>query len=81
MVKLGDSRLELLEPLSEDSPVGRFLVRRGEGLHHVALRVPDIEARLDELKSKGVRLVSAQCSAAQVVICISSSIPRVQEAC
>ena len=59
MVKLGDSRLELLEPLSEESPVGRFLVRRGEGLHHVALRVPDIYARLDELKSKGVRLVSS----------------------
>ena len=58
MVKLGDSRLELLEPLSEDSPVGRFLNRRGEGLHHVALRVPDIESRLQELKSKGVRLVS-----------------------
>jgi len=58
MVMLGDSRLELLEPLSEGSPVGRFLARRGEGLHHIALRVPDIEARLKELKSKGIRLVS-----------------------
>jgi methylmalonyl-CoA/ethylmalonyl-CoA epimerase len=58
MVKLGESRIELLEPLSEDSPVGRFLIRRGEGLHHVALRVPDIDARLAELKRKGVRLVS-----------------------
>lgn len=58
MVKLGESRIELLEPLSEDSPVGRFLIRRGEGLHHVALRVPDIDARLAELKQKGVRLVS-----------------------
>jgi methylmalonyl-CoA/ethylmalonyl-CoA epimerase len=58
MVMLSDSRLELLEPLSEDSPVGRFLARRGEGLHHIALRVPDIEVRLQELKSKGVRLVS-----------------------
>jgi methylmalonyl-CoA epimerase len=58
MVMLGDSRLELLEPLSEDSPVGRFLARRGEGLHHVALRVPDIHARLEKLKSEGIRLVS-----------------------
>lgn len=58
MVMLGDSRLELLEPLSDDSPVGRFLARRGEGLHHIALRVPDIEARLQELKNQGVRLVS-----------------------
>ena len=58
MVMLGESRLELLEPLSEDSPVGRFLDRRGEGLHHIALRVADIEGRLQELKSKGVRLVS-----------------------
>jgi methylmalonyl-CoA/ethylmalonyl-CoA epimerase len=58
MVKLGESRIELLEPLSEDSPVGRFLIRRGEGLHHVALRVPDIDVRLAELKRKGVRLVS-----------------------
>jgi methylmalonyl-CoA/ethylmalonyl-CoA epimerase len=58
MVKLGGSRIELLEPLDEDSPVGHFLLQRGEGLHHVALRVDDIEARLAELKSKGVRLVS-----------------------
>jgi methylmalonyl-CoA epimerase len=58
MVKVGDSRLELLEPLSEESPVGRFIISRGEGLHHIALRVPDIEARLEELKTKGVRLVS-----------------------
>jgi methylmalonyl-CoA epimerase len=59
MVRLGESRLELLEPLSDESPVGRFLIRHGEGLHHVALRVDDIEARLQELKSKGVRLVSS----------------------
>lgn len=58
MVKLGESRIELLQPTSEDSPVGRFLARRGEGLHHVALRVKNIQSVLAELKSKGVRLVS-----------------------
>jgi methylmalonyl-CoA/ethylmalonyl-CoA epimerase len=58
MVQLGPSRIELLEPLSEDSPVGRFLKKRGEGLHHVAIHVSDIEAKLADLKSKGVRLVT-----------------------
>lgn len=58
MVKLGESRIELLQPTSEDSPVGRFLARHGEGLHHVALRVDNIESVLVELKSKRVRLVS-----------------------
>ena len=58
MVQLGPSRIELLEPLGEDSPVGRFLKKRGEGLHHVAIHVDDIEAKLADLKSKGVRLVT-----------------------
>lgn len=58
MVPVGDSRIELLEPLSEDSPVGRFLASHGEGLHHVALHVDDISATLEDLKGRGVRLVS-----------------------
>ncbi|HVJ08053.1 MAG TPA: methylmalonyl Co-A mutase-associated GTPase MeaB [Acidisarcina sp.] len=58
MIQLGESRIELLEPTSEDSPVGRFLARRGEGLHHLALRVENIESHLAELKRRGVRLVS-----------------------
>lgn len=58
MIPVGESRVELLEPLAEDSPVGRFLAKRGEGLHHVALQVEDISAKLEELKAKGVRLVS-----------------------
>ena len=58
MVQLGPSRIELLEPLGEDSPVGRFLKKRGEGLHHVAIHVDNIEAKLADLKSKGVRLVT-----------------------
>lgn len=49
--------IELVEPSSADSPVGRFLERRGSGLHHIALRVPDIAAALAELKARGVRLI------------------------
>ena len=58
MIPVGDSRIELLEPMSEDSPVGRFLKKRGEGLHHVAFHVEDIGGTLRELKAKGVRVVS-----------------------
>lgn len=58
MIPVDDSRIELLEPTSEDSPVGRFLKKRGEGLHHIALHVDDIAATLQVLKAKGVRVVS-----------------------
>lgn len=58
MLPAGDSRIELLEPTSEDSPVGRFLKKRGEGLHHVALHVDDISAAMEDLKGKGMRLIS-----------------------
>jgi methylmalonyl-CoA/ethylmalonyl-CoA epimerase len=54
----GDGRIELLEPTSEDSPVGRFLKKRGEGLHHLALHVDDISATLEDLKARGARLIS-----------------------
>ena len=50
-------RLELLEPTSDESPVARFIEKRGEGLHHVAYTVDDIQARLDALKAGGVRLI------------------------
>jgi methylmalonyl-CoA epimerase len=60
MVPLGESRLELLEPTSENSVIARFLAKRGEGLHHVCLRVPDLTAAVDRLKQDGVRLVSAE---------------------
>lgn len=52
-----DVRLELLEPVGSDSPVGRFLESRGEGLHHIAFEVDDIEAELSRLKAQGVRLI------------------------
>lgn len=58
MIPLGDSRIELLEPMQDDSAVGRFLKKRGPGLHHVALHVEDIAATLAELKSHGARLIS-----------------------
>jgi methylmalonyl-CoA/ethylmalonyl-CoA epimerase len=58
MIPAGDARIELLEPTSADSPVGRFLAKRGEGLHHIALHVSDISAALETLKSQGARVLS-----------------------
>ena len=58
MIPIGESRLELLEPLSEESVIGRFLDRRGEGMHHVALHVDDIADVFSEMKVAGMRLVS-----------------------
>ncbi|HUJ95694.1 MAG TPA: methylmalonyl-CoA epimerase [Terriglobales bacterium] len=58
MVPIGESRFELLEPTSENSVIGRFIAKRGEGLHHVSLRVPDFDAAVEKLKKDGVRLVS-----------------------
>ena len=58
MVPVGESRLELLEATSPDSAVAKFIVKRGEGLHHVCLRVPDLAAAVERLKRDGVRLVS-----------------------
>jgi methylmalonyl-CoA epimerase len=57
MLPLAEGRIELLEPTAEDSPVGRFLAKRGEGLHHVALKVPDLPAVLERLRAAGARLV------------------------
>jgi methylmalonyl-CoA epimerase len=58
MIRVGESRLELLEPTSENSVIAKFLAKRGEGLHHVSLRVPDLAAAVTKLKKDGVRLVS-----------------------
>jgi methylmalonyl-CoA epimerase len=58
MVPVGDTRLELLEATSEDSAIAKFIAKRGEGLHHVCLSVPDLRAALEKLKADGVRLVS-----------------------
>ena len=57
MLPVGETHIELLEPLSETSPVGKFLKKRGPGIHHVAIRVTDIRASLARLKEKGTRLI------------------------
>ena len=57
MLPIGKSRIELLEPTSEDSPISKFLEKRGGGIHHIAVEVEDIEASLAKLKSEGARLI------------------------
>jgi len=57
MLPAGDSRIELLEAASPDSPISRFLAKRGPGLHHVALRVPDLAAAVERLRASGARLL------------------------
>ena len=57
MFRVGESQIELVQPTNPDSPVGRFLERRGEGFHHVAFEVEDLEAALAELKRNGVELI------------------------
>jgi methylmalonyl-CoA epimerase len=57
MLPLGESRIELLEPTSEDSPISKFLEKRGPGIHHIAVEVEDIETSLQQLKDKGMRLI------------------------
>src|SRR5882724_4500565 len=57
MLSIGESHIELLEPLSQDSPVGKFLEKRGPGIHHLAVRVKDIRASLAQLKEKATRLI------------------------
>jgi len=58
MLPLGESRIELLEATEEDSVIGRFIAKRGEGLHHVAIRVDGVDAMFERLRSQGVRLAS-----------------------
>jgi methylmalonyl-CoA epimerase len=60
MIPVGDSRLELLEATSETSAIAKFIAKRGEGLHHVCLRVPNLPAAVARLKKDGVRLVSEE---------------------
>jgi methylmalonyl-CoA/ethylmalonyl-CoA epimerase len=55
---VGESEIELLEPIDQDSGVARFLASKGEGLHHICLEVEDVDAALEELRAKGVRLIN-----------------------
>jgi methylmalonyl-CoA/ethylmalonyl-CoA epimerase len=57
MLAIGDTHVELLEPLTPESTVGKFLTKRGSGIHHIAIEVSDIRASLAELKRKGARLI------------------------
>jgi methylmalonyl-CoA/ethylmalonyl-CoA epimerase len=60
LLDVGDGHVELLLPLGEDTPVGKFVATRGGGLHHVAYRVDDIDSVLAGLKQKGVELIDAE---------------------
>ena len=60
LLDLGENHVELLAPLSADTPVGKFLARSGPGLHHVAYQVQDIDATLDRLKQAGLQLIDEQ---------------------
>jgi methylmalonyl-CoA epimerase len=57
MLPVGETHIELLEPLQTDSPVGKFLEKRGPGIHHIAVNVADIRSSLANLKQKGARLI------------------------
>jgi methylmalonyl-CoA/ethylmalonyl-CoA epimerase len=60
LLDLGENHVELLAPLAEDTPVGKFLARNGPGLHHVAYQVSDIEATLEQLRRAGLQLIDEQ---------------------
>ncbi len=60
MIPLSESRIELLEPLTDESPIGKFLAKRGEGLHHVAFHVADIAATHAQMRARGVEIASAK---------------------
>lgn len=60
MLPIGESRVELLEPTSDDSPISKFLEKRGGGIHHIAIEVDDIVASLAKLKGEGARLIDEE---------------------
>ena len=59
MLTIGESRIELLEPTRPDSPIEKFMTKRGEGIHHIAVAVDNIEEALERLKASGVRLIDS----------------------
>lgn len=60
MLPIGESRVELLEPTSDDSPISKFLEKRGGGIHHIAVEVKDIRASLARLKAQGMQLIDEE---------------------
>jgi methylmalonyl-CoA/ethylmalonyl-CoA epimerase len=59
LLDVGENHVELLRPLGDETPVGRFLERRGPGLHHIAYQVPDLDAALARLREDGVRMIDS----------------------
>lgn len=57
-LQIGESKIELLEPLSDDSPIAKFIERRGEGIHHIALDVKNIDERIKEIQEQGVQMIN-----------------------
>lgn len=60
MFKVGEVKIELLEPTDHESPIAKFLETKGEGIHHLAFQSDDIEAQLNDLKGKNIRLIDEQ---------------------
>jgi methylmalonyl-CoA/ethylmalonyl-CoA epimerase len=60
MLPLGESRIELLEATGAETPVGKFIAKRGPGIHHICVEVADIRAKLADLKARGVRLIDEE---------------------
>jgi methylmalonyl-CoA epimerase len=60
LLTIGEAEIELLEPLGPDTPVGRFLERRGEGLHHITFQTDDVDKELADLKAKGVEFIDQE---------------------
>jgi len=59
-LRAGDAEVELLKPLREDTPVGKFLAKRGPGLHHIAVAVPDIEQAIADARARGLEMIDAE---------------------
>ncbi len=59
-LRAGEAEVELLQPLREDTPVGKFLAKRGPGLHHIALAVPDIDSAMADARAQGLELIDQQ---------------------
>src|SRR5215468_4271832 len=60
MLPIGESRIELLEPTGPETPVGKFVAKRGPGIHHLCVEVVDLKAKLEELKQHGVSLIDQE---------------------
>ncbi|MBE4910416.1 methylmalonyl-CoA epimerase [Bacillus luteolus] len=57
-IKIGESKIELLEPISEESTIASFIKKRGEGIHHIALSVDSIEERIQQMKAEGIQMIN-----------------------